>query len=162
GVDEAAFRAALSRFATGVVIVTTRDRMGQPSAITVNAFSSVSLDPPLVLFCLGKSAFNFDTFAGADAFAVNMLGSDQQTLSNRFARKAEDQFSDLQIGDLTTGSPILTGCLAVLDCETEMRHEAGDHLIIVGRVVAIDTATDDSPLLYFDSRYAELKPRDGG
>ena len=162
GVDEAEFRAALSRFATGVVIVTARDREGRSSAITVNAFTSVSLDPPLVLFCLGKSAFKFGVFAETDAFAINILGTDQQALSDRFAREADDDFSDVSVGELATGSPVLTGCLAALDCETETRHEAGDHLIIVGRVKALDMRSGGCPLLYFDSRYAEIKPRGDG
>lgn len=161
-VDDAELRLVLSRFATGVVIVTARTGEGQRRAVTVNAFTSVSLDPPLVLFCLGKAAFNFDVFAHTDAFAINILSSDQQALSDRFAREAEDQFPDLALGGLATGSPVLSGCLGTLDCMTETRHDAGDHLIIVGRVAAVDVRSGGRPLLYFGSRYEELKPRCDG
>ncbi|MEM9628601.1 MAG: flavin reductase family protein [Pseudomonadota bacterium] len=158
GVDQEAFRLALSRFATGIALVTTRNGKGDAFAITINAFSSVSLDPPLVLFCLGRSAFHYETFARAETFAVNVLSVDQQALSDRFAREAEDHFPDLETGRMATGSPILTGCLAALDCRTEACHEAGDHLIIIGRVDAVDISVDRQPLIYFGSRYGELKP----
>ena len=145
-VDVAELRAVLGRFATGITVVTGRDERGRPRAITVNAFSAVSLDPPLILYCLGKSAFHFETFANAKAFAVNILSADQQSLSDRFAREAEDDFPDLPVSGLATGSPVLAGCLAVLDCETEAIHDAGDHLIIVGRVRALDVPREADPL----------------
>ena len=158
-VNGSAFRQALGRFATGVIVVTTRDRATGPRAITVNAFSSVSLDPPLVLFCLGKSAFHFDIFAEARSFAVNILGADQQALSNRFASEVDDDLADLSCKSLLTDSPILPGCLAALDCTTETQHHAGDHLIVVGRVVAIKaTEASGEPLLYFESGYREIRP----
>lgn len=162
-VDAAAFRRALSRFATGVVIVTTRDHAGRRHAMTVNAFSSVSLDPPLVLFCLGKTAFHVNAFAGAQAFAINVLAADQQGLSDRFAREVEDDFADLATEGLLTGSPVLPGCLATLDCRTEARHEAGDHLIVVGRVSAIGQTAEDGgdPLLFFESGYCRLRRQRG-
>ncbi len=162
GVDEREFRLALSRFATGVAVVTTRNHSGEAFAITVNAFTSVSLDPPLILFCLGKPAFNYEAFSRADAFAINFLSSDQQALSDRFAREAKDHFPDLQTGRLMTGSPILPGCLGTLDCTTEACHEAGDHLIIIGRVGVVDFRADLQPLIYFGSRYGELKPDGDG
>ena len=148
----------MSRFATGVTVVTGRDEALRPRAITVSAFTSVSLDPPLILYCLGKTAFNFDVFADAKAFAVNILSADQQALSDRFAREAEDDFPDLPAAELATGSPVLRGCLAVLDCETQAIHEAGDHLIVVGRVRALDMPPEAEPLIYFRSRYRQLKP----
>jgi flavin reductase (DIM6/NTAB) family NADH-FMN oxidoreductase RutF len=161
GVSEEDFRLALSRFATGVAVVTTRNGKGDTFAKTINAFTSVSLDPPLILFCLGKSASNYATFAEADAFAINFLSADQQALSDRFAREAEDHFRDLQTSRLMTESPILPGCLGALDCTTETRHEVGDHLIIIGRVCAVDVSADRQPLIYFGSRYGELKPEGG-
>lgn len=156
-VDEADLRRVLGRFATGVTVVTARDADGRPCAITVNAFTSVSLDPPLILYCLGKFAFNFDVFADAEAFAVNILSADQQALSDRFARRAKDDLGDLALRRLATGSPVLAECLAALDCETEARHDAGDHLIIVGRVRALDPPRGAEPLVYFGSRYRRLK-----
>jgi flavin reductase (DIM6/NTAB) family NADH-FMN oxidoreductase RutF len=157
-VDEAELRLVLSRFATGITVVTGRDEELRPRAITVNAFTSVSIDPPLILYCLGKSAFNFEVFARAKAFAVNILGANQEALSDRFAREAEDDFKDLSVAELATGSPVLVGCLAVLDCRTEAIHEAGDHLIVVGRVCALDVPPEAPPLMYFRSRYSRLKP----
>ena len=161
-VNEASFRAALGRFATGVVIVTAHNQAGRPRAITVNAFTSVSLDPPLVLFCLGKSAFHFDVFAEAKAFAINVLSADQEALSNRFAQESEDDLTDLSTRTLSTGSPILPGCLTALDCRTEKQCDAGDHLIVIGRVHAIDEIANSEPLLYFESGYRGLRPARGG
>ena len=157
-VDQAALRAVLSRFATGITVITGHDDEQRRRAITVNTFASVSLDPPLILYCLGKSAFHFTAFANAKAFAVNILGADQQALSDRFARGAEDDFADLSVTGLATGSPVLAGCLAVLDCETEAVHDAGDHLIVVGRVRALDVAGGAEPLIRYASRYRRLTP----
>ena len=156
-VDEAELRLVLSKFATGITVVTGRDEELRPRAITVNAFTAVSIDPPLILYCLGKAAFNFDVFAEAEAFAVNVLSADQQALSDRFAREAEDDFPDLPVTELATGSPVLAGCIAVLDCETEAIHEAGDHLIVVGRVRALDVPRESEPLVYFRRGYCRLK-----
>ena len=158
GVDEAHLRLVLSSFATGVTVVTGRDGKLRPRAITVSAFTSVSINPPLILYCLGKTAFSFDVFAKARAFAVNILAEEQEALSDRFAREAVDDFPDLAFTELATGSPILAGCLAALDCETEAVHEAGDHLIMVGRVRALDVPREALPLLYFRSRYCRLTP----
>ena len=157
GFDETDLRFVLSHFTTGITVVTARDDAGRPRAITVNAFSSVSLDPPLILYCLGKSAFNFEVFRKAKAFAVNILSADQKALSDRFAYEAVDDYSDLAVGELATGSPVLAGCIGVLDCETEAIHEAGDHLIVVGRVRALSAEREAEPLLYFRSRYRRLK-----
>ena len=161
-IDEAEFRRALSRFASGVTVVTGRDRQGRARAITVSAFTSVSLAPPLILYCLGKSAYHFEAFAGAEAFAVNLLSLEQEALSNRFAREADDDLADVTLGTLVTGSPVLADCLATLDCETAAVHEAGDHLIMVGRVLALSVPADDQdgsePLVYFRSGYRRLRP----
>ena len=157
-VDEADLRFALSHYSTGITVVTGRDEQGRARAITVNAFTGVSLDPPLILYCLGKSAFNFDVFAKAKAFAVNILSADQQALSDRFAREADDDFADLPVTELATGSPLLAGCLGALDCETEAIHDAGDHLIVVGRVTALSVPREAQPLIYFRSRYRSVVP----
>lgn len=164
-VDQAAFRRTLGRFATGITVVTAQDAAGRRHAMTVNAFSSVSLDPPLVLYCLGDSSFHFAALAAAETFAVNILGADQQDLSDRFAREAEDDFADLPTLGQATGSPIFARSLAALDCQTEARHRAGDHLIVVGRVAALylpdrpaggpETA---DPLIYYASAYRKLTP----
>lgn len=152
-VDEEDLRSILSHFATGITVVTGRDSDGRARAITVNAFTAVSLDPPLILYCLGKSAFTFDCFINADAFAVNILSVNQQALSDRFAREVDDHFPDLEIIELVSGSPILVDTLGVLDCTTHAVQEAGDHFIIVGRVVALRLPKEAEPLLYYRSRY---------
>ena len=157
GVDEVELRGVLSRFATGITVVTGRDGEGRARGITVNAFTSLSLDPPLVLYCLDRSAFHFDVFSGAKAFAVNILAADQQALSERFACEAEDDFLDLGTIELTTGCPILADCLAALDCETEALHEAGDHLVVIGRVTGLKAQTAAEPLLYYRGGYRRLR-----
>ena len=157
-VGKTEFRKALSCFATGIAILTTRDDRDRSCAMTVNTLTSVSLDPPLILYCLGKSAFHFDAFSRAEAFAINMLRNDQQALSDRFAREQDDDLADLRITSLVTGSPILADHLTVLDCTTHARHEAGDHIIVLGQVRAIKNAPKADPLLYFKSQYRSLRP----
>ena len=157
-VHESEFRRVLSQFATGITVITGRDEEQRPRAITVNTFASVSLDPPLILYCVGKKAFNFDVFANAKAFAVNILSEDERALSERFAREADDDISDLRVTELATGSPILSDCLAALDCETDAIHKAGDHLIVIGRVRALNLPREAEPLIYFRRRYRRLKP----
>lgn len=155
-VNPTELRAVLGAFATGIAVVTTRDAQGAQRAITVNSFSSVSLDPPLILFCLDKAAFHYEGFASAEAFAVNILSAGQEALSNRFASEAEDGFEDLETEALATGSPILAGALAALDCRREAAHDAGDHQILIGRVAALRAPRAADPLLYFRGAYAGL------
>lgn len=156
--ESSAFRRALGCFATGVVVVTARDSHGRNRGITVNSFSSVSLDPPLVLFCLDKAAMSFDTFRQADSFAVNVLGAHQHGLSERFATAAPDKWEgvgyDLWPGEL----PVLRDCLANLACRRETLYQGGDHLIILGRVERLQTAGDRDPLVYYRSDYRSIGP----
>ncbi len=156
-VDGAELRFVMSHFATGITVVTGRDEERRARAITVNAFTSLSLDPPLVLYCLDRSAFHFDVFSKAKAFAVNILAADQQALSERFAREAEDDLADLDAFEMRTGSPVLAGCLAALDCETAALHEAGDHLIVIGRVTGLQVTDATEPLIYFRGDYRRLR-----
>ena len=158
-----AFRRALGQFATGIVVVTTRLSTGEGRGLTVNAFTSVSLDPPLVLYCLGRSAYHFSVFEKAEAFAINFLGAGQQALSDRFARETDDGLDGLETLGLVTGSPILSSCETALDCRREAIHDAGDHVVVVGRVAAIHrpdrpAGAEDDPLIYFGSTYRRLRP----
>ncbi|NYZ14904.1 flavin reductase family protein [Azospirillum sp. RWY-5-1] len=154
--DSREFRSALGCFATGIAVITAVSADGHAVGVTVNSFSSVSLDPPLVLYCLGKAAQSFDALASADSFAVNVLAEDQKELSVRFSRSAlQDRFAGLSVTTGVTGAPILDGCLATLDCTREAMHDAGDHIIIVGRVQGL-TSRDGRPLLYYRGAYAEL------
>jgi flavin reductase (DIM6/NTAB) family NADH-FMN oxidoreductase RutF len=154
--DRRAFRNALGCFATGVTVVTTVTDAGEPVGLTANSFSSVSLDPPLVLFCLDRASHNLDAFRGAGRFAVNVLGDDQRDLSVRFSTTIGDRWDGVVWERWETGAPVLNGCLAALDCETEAIHEGGDHVIIVGRVQRLAATTDGKPLLYFRGNYATV------
>lgn len=159
--DSLAFRRALGCFATGVTVVTARDGSGQNRGITINSLSSVSLEPPLVLYCLDKETPSFDSFREAERFAVNMLRAGQHALSVRFSTAAADKWDgidyDLWPGDL----PVLRGCLASLACRREAVYEGGDHVIIVGRVEQLAAAGPGEPLIYFQSAYRTIGPEVG-
>lgn len=155
-------RDAFSCMAAGVAIVTARNKQGEPRAMTVSSLISVSLDPPLILFCLAKSAYHFDVFIEAKAFAVNCLSRTQTALSNRFAEECDDDLRDLTLHKLKTGSPMIMGSLAALDCLTENHHQAGDHIIVVGRITALNLGAADDPLLYYQRAYRDLRPSDDG
>jgi len=156
--DSFAFRRALGSFATGVAVVTAQDSAGTHRGITVNSFSSVSLEPPLILFCLDRAALSFDCFSAAEHFAVNVLSAEQHELSVRFSTATADKWDgvayDLWPGDL----PVLCDCLANLVCRRESLYEGGDHVIVVGRVERLHTAGEGDPLIYFQSSYRSLGP----
>ncbi|MFC3616660.1 flavin reductase family protein [Lutimaribacter marinistellae] len=127
-----AFREALGCFATGVTVVTTQVG-GKPRAITVNSFSSVSLTPPLVLWCLDHKSNRYDVFAGAQNYAIHVMGEEQQRLALDFARDGDD-FSHARWQANADGVPLLDDCLARFECRLSATHEAGDHIIILGEV----------------------------
>ncbi len=137
-IDPRELRNALGAFMTGVTVVTTLDGDGNPRGLTANSFTSVSLDPPLVLFCIAKNAFSCPLFAGAARFAINILTEEQRDVSSTFASKIEDRFATVDWRPGQTGSPVLTGAAAWLDCRMHDQVDAGDHLILIGRVVAFD------------------------
>lgn len=150
------FKAAMGRFASGVTIVTTV-RGGRPVGMTASAFCSLSLDPPLVLFCLDKGAQCHDLFAAGECFAVSILAEDQLTLSERFAQPFDDRFEGVAVECLETGAPVLPDALAVADCWLHAVHDGGDHSILVGRVVAVSVREDDTaPLLHYRGAYRKL------
>ncbi len=153
--DPAELRRVFGMFATGVTIVTARDPEGGYVGMTVNSFTSVSLDPPLVLWCLDRAAWSLPAFVGSGAYAVNVLAAGQEELSNRFARRGEDKFAGLEVTEGHGGAPLLPGCLAHLQCRLVDTHEAGDHLVLVGEVVEAD-ASGGEPLLFFGGRYGRL------
>lgn len=156
--DSLTFRRALGCFATGVTVVTARDAAGRNRGITINSFSSVSLEPPLVLFCLDRATPSFDSFCEAGRFAVNVLTAEQHELSVRFSTATADKWNgveyDLWPGDL----PVLRGCLASLACRREAVYEGGDHVIVVGRVERLAAAGAGDPLIYFRSDYRSVGP----
>jgi flavin reductase (DIM6/NTAB) family NADH-FMN oxidoreductase RutF len=154
GVSKEEFRSALGRFASGVTVVTARRRDGELLGITVSAFTSVSLDPPLVLVCIDKRASLHDHLAEGASFAVNILSQDQELMSRRFASKDENRFNGTAYRD-SDGVPILDGALATLKCRVVHSYPGGDHTIIVGEVES--TAIEDGkPLAYFRGGYVQL------
>lgn len=153
-VDSTSFRTVMSRFATGVTVATTcqgEQRIG----ITVNAFTSVSLDPPLVLICIERASVVHEYFVKSGVFAVNMLSADQEDISTGFASNWPERFENF-CGAAShpgvTGAPIFDDCLAWIDCRVTDIFPGGDHSIILGRVVALGTGSG-LPLLYYRSRY---------
>lgn len=155
--DARAFRSALGCFATGIAVVTTVAPDGAPVGVTVNSFSSVSLDPPLVQFCLARSAGTLAAFSTAKSFVVNVLSADQEDLSARFSRRdLDDRWAGVALVPTDSGVPALAGCLATLDCDREHLLDGGDHVIVLGRVRALSSREDGAPLLYFRGGYARL------
>src|SRR3546814_691705 len=155
-IDPSAFRAVLGCYATGVAIVTTLGRDGYPAGLTVNSFTSVSLDPPLVLFCLDREAGSGPAFAAADCFAVNILGTHQGPVSVRFADPGAQRFVEDRVLTWETGAPILAHALAALDCRIHARYDGGDHVILVGRVLRAEIVDDAAPLVYWRGGYRAL------
>lgn len=145
---------AFGRFATGVCVAACADGRGGITAITINSFTSVSLDPPLVLWCIEKKASTFPAFASAASYSVSILGDAQQAISERFARHEPQPLAPHEYEIWRTGAPILKERLAGFDCEIVDRHQSGDHVILVARVVQFDSFAG-APLLYFASRYAK-------
>lgn len=155
-VDQATFRSVLGRFASGVTIVTVRE--GEiDHGMTASAFCSLSLDPPLTLVCIERSTRMHEILARVDRYAVNLLTSNQEALSRRFAEPPDDsRFDGVGFDRGITGAPLLGDVLAHLECELVARHPGGDHTIIVGRVIAA-AAADARPLLYYRGGYAALE-----
>ncbi|OIQ44327.1 MAG: flavin reductase [Roseobacter sp. MedPE-SW] len=140
-IDPRALRDAFGTFMTGVTVVTSHDRDGAPLGFTANSFSSVSLDPPLVLVCLANTSKNYVALTQASGFAVNILAEDQKDISNTFARPSEDRFAAMDWQAGPHGSPVLNGVSAWFDCSMHKTVEAGDHVILIGKVEAFDTST---------------------
>ena len=157
--DPIAFRNALGTFTTGVTIITTRSEEGEAVGVTANSFSSVSLDPPLILWSLAKTAASVPVFGSAEYFAVHILAADQQELSNRFATRGEDKFGNVEVQPGRKDIPLLSGCCARMQCRTAHRYDGGDHIIFVGEVV--DLEQSDAPPLVFQAGNYALASRKG-
>ncbi|MBI2941503.1 MAG: flavin reductase family protein [Chloroflexi bacterium] len=156
-VDTTKFRQVMGRFAKGVTIVTVRvgdDRHG----MTVSAFTSLSLEPPLVLVCIARKSRTHQLIAESGAFAVNILRDRQQPLAELFARPWDgtSRFHGIDCRDGPTGSPLIPGCLAYVDCHVAAAYPGGDHTIYVGEVVAADLGDEGDALLFHRSRYRRL------
>ncbi len=151
--DSKALRGALGNFATGVTVITARTPAGEKVGVTANSFNSVSLDPPLVLWSLGRKSRSLPAYSAADHFAVNVLAADQVSLSQRFATPAEDKFAGVSHRPGAGGAPLLDGCAARFQCRVVHSYEGGDHVIFVGEVVGFD-ASGREGLLYYKGGYA--------
>lgn len=149
------FRAALGRFASGVTVITTIGENNKPAGITVSAFASVSLEPPLVLACVDKRASLHDCLTEGQHFAVNILAEDQEHLSRLFASRDQDRFGQATYRPGITGAPLLDGAVAALECRVVHAYPGGDHTIIVGEVESTSLA-DHKPLAYHRGGYTRL------
>jgi flavin-dependent trigonelline monooxygenase, reductase component len=156
--DRQALRGAFGSFPTGVTIVTTRDSDGRPRGMTANSFTSVSLDPALLLVCIGHGAASFPAFAQCRAFAVNVLRADQEDVSALFASRSALKFEGIDTVTRHTGAPVLTDCMTWFDCTVHERVHAGDHTVLFGRIEQFDTS-HAAPLGFSRGRYAEIRPR---
>jgi flavin reductase (DIM6/NTAB) family NADH-FMN oxidoreductase RutF len=148
-------RQILGKFLTGVTVVTTLDQHDIPVGFTANSFTSVSLDPPLVSVCLAQSAGLASVFRQAKSFAINILSSEQETVSNSFASKNEDRFAHIHWTEKSTGSPIIEGSAAWIDCKMNEQLPAGDHMILIGQIVNAEK-TARHPLGYYQGQYCGI------
>ena len=156
GHDPRTLRDALGCFATGVTVVTCLGETGNPAGLTVNSFTSVSLDPPLLLVCLHKKAASAAVLTQASHFAVNLLQTGQQPASIRFSTRDEDRFGATPWSCGEAGAPILKDSLGVFECRRYAVHDGGDHHILIGEVVNASFDASLDPLLFFRGRYRRL------
>ena len=154
-IDPRQLRDALGQFPTGVTIVTARNAEGQPVGMTASSFNTVSLDPPLVLWSIGKDAICYQAFTEAEHFAIHVLAAGQSELSNTFAQKGKDKFAGIDCQSGLHDLPILPEFAACFQCRIEHRYAGGDHTILVGRVLDFESH-DRGPLLFHRGRYAEI------
>lgn len=149
------FRSALSLFASGVTVVTTKDNDGKLHGITVSAFCSVSLTPPLVLICIEKDTGSHHAFEQSRVFVINILRENQQHISNHFASPLENKFNGISYRTGIEDLPVLENALANLECRLRHAYDGGDHTIFVGEIEKA-TVSDGNPLLYFHGNYREI------
>lgn len=154
-VDADCFRRTCGKFATGIAIVTVLDSAGTPHGMTVNSFTSVSLEPPLVLVCIDNRATILKHLQAAAAIGINVLGEEQGALSVRFAKPGEDRFGTVEWHAGELGVPLIPDALAVFECAVRRFVEAGDHHILIAEAQWV-TWGEERPLLYFDSEYRVL------
>jgi len=154
--SERDFRDAMGSFATGVCVVTASDSYGQAIGMTVNSFSSVSLDPPLVLVCLGDNSARSRAIINAGRFNISVLGAEQLEASSHFSQPGAGLAADGMTVLGVNGCPAVPGAAAVVECDLEAEYPGGDHIIVVGRVTHLETNSSKTPLLYFRGGYRKL------
>lgn len=155
-IDQATFRQVLGHFPTGVTVIAGMDD-AEPVGLAVGSFFSLSLEPPLVGFCVGRTSGSWARMAPSKRFAVNILGADQEDVCRAFAMSGDDKFAGIGWRASEGGSPIIDGVLAWIDCEIDAVHEGGDHEIVVGRVLGMDIGHEGDPLVFFRGGYANLE-----
>ena len=153
--DDRRFRDVFGHFATGVTIITAMDGE-EPVGMAANSFTSLSLDPPLVLFCVAHSSSTWPRIEAAGKFAVNILGEEHEELSRLFALKGADRFARTSWHRGVSGSPVLDEAIAYIDCDLEAEYPGGDHKIIVGRVLDLDMLEGARPLLFYKGGYSKM------
>ena len=154
--DSRAFRHALGSFPTGVAVVTAVSPSRHPMGITVNSFTSVSLDPPLVLWCLDKKSDRYEVFTNTRAFTISVLGTAHEDVSARLAKQGAHNLDGIGLIATESGPPALADALAYFECTNEAVHQGGDHAILVGRVLRFVRHAAGAPLVYFRGRYGAL------
>ena len=153
GLDARALRSALGHYTTGVTIVTTRTPEGAHTGVTVNSFTSVSLDPPLVLFCLASRSSLLAVFEQARYFAINVLAKGQQALSNRFAKPSSNTWEGVKYQIGAHECALLTGALGTFECARRAAYPGGDHLILLAEVLRFEAAAAREPLAFYQGSY---------
>ncbi|MGQ0714253.1 MAG: flavin reductase family protein [Gemmatimonadaceae bacterium] len=154
-IDSATFRSVLGRFVSGVTIVTARDASDVDHGMTASAFSSVSLDPPLVLACIGHDATLHPVLVAQDELAFSILTASQEPIARRFAEKLDNRFEGIGFSRGITGAPLIDGALAVIEARIAHRYSGGDHTVFVGEVLAASAGAGE-PLVYYRGGYAQL------
>lgn len=154
-IDQATYRQVLGHFPTGVTVVAGMDG-DAPVGLAVGSFFSISLDPPLVGFCVGTASNSWARLSPSGSFCVNILGDDQEDVCRVFASSEADKFASIGWKPAETGSPLIDGVLAWIDCDLEATHDGGDHHIVVGRVKGLGVGHQGDPLVFFRGGYANL------
>jgi flavin reductase (DIM6/NTAB) family NADH-FMN oxidoreductase RutF len=155
-IEQQLFRRVCGKYATGITVVTILDANAAPQGMTANSFTSVSLDPPLILFCIDRRTSFLNHFLPGVMFAINVLHEEQQEMSSCFARAGRDRFQGVEWTPGTNGAPILGEVLASLECAVDQLVEAGDHVVVIGKVTHA-TWREGQPLVYFNSSYQTLR-----
>ena len=155
-INQIDLRNAFGQFATGVNVVTSTDTDGALIGMTANSFSSVSMDPPLLLWCPGNSLPSLPAFERAGHFTINVLDASQHDIAKQFARPAEDKFAGVSYRKGIFGAPVLDGALATFECRVHAMHLAGDHHIMIGEVFAFTTAETAQPLIFYGGQFSSL------
>jgi flavin reductase (DIM6/NTAB) family NADH-FMN oxidoreductase RutF len=154
--DLRAFRTALGTFPTGVAVVTATTETA-PMGITVNSFTSVSLDPPLVLWCIDRRSDRYEVFTKAGGYTISVLGTCHEDVSARLAKQGEHSLDGVELLPTELGPPALADALAVFECAREAVHAGGDHAILLGRVLRFHRHEAGAPLVFFKGKYGALE-----